>query len=500
MKRSLALFLAALMLAASLAACASDPETQNDDTSAAETTLPAETDPAETGRADAKDNLPADLNLNGMKVHIHSFASEDFDILGKNEESGDLVFDAVYNRTRSVAERLNINIEWSDSPHAGWQDFSASLESTIMAGDDVWQIVFAQGNSTIQSNRDHLFMDMANSKYLDLEQPWWWSEAMYEVSFDGQLRRYLIGDIALSNFLRAGAVYFNKSIYTDALGNPDDLYQTVINGEWTLDKMGELAAKAYRDVNGSGTVDNGDIYGFLFGGKDYVVHMDYALDVKRFHRDDRGYPVMEYDLERAQLAVEKMNKLLYQTTGCAYQATPNVSNADFAARKTFFYGSQLLATTKTELRDMEDDYGIIPFPKLDEKQEDYMNLLYNSSSVVTVSITCKQHENIGAVIEAMCAESYRSVVEVFYETALKMKYSRDSFSGQCIDIIRNITRKNLAYEYNSQLGYPATLISNCVTANSTDIASTIASTIPAANAKIQQKIEALEKDKAANAK
>ncbi len=493
MKRTLSLFLAALMLAASLAACSSDPAEQSEDATAAAET--SDTTPTGNGRADAKDNLPADLNLNGMKVHIHSFSSEDWDILGKNEETGDMVFDAVYHRTRSVADRLNINIEWTDSPHEKWQDFSASMESTIMAGDDAWQMVFAQGNSTIQSNRDHLFMDLANSKYLDFDQPWWWSEAMAEVSFDGKERRYLIGDIALTNFLRAGAVYFNKTIYEDALGDPNDLYQLVIDGGWTLDKMGEMAAQAYRDVNGNGTLDAEDIYGFHFGKKDYIVHMEYALDVQRFYRDEAGYPILEYDLERAQLAVEKMNKLLYQTKGCAFNADAHIIAADFAARKTFFFGNQLLAAVNAAMRDMEDDYGIIPFPKLDDKQEEYQNLLFNSSSVVVIPITCKQHENVGAVIEAMCAESYRSVVETFYETALKMKYSRDSYSGQCIDIIRDVTRKNLVYEYNATIGYPSMLITNCVAANSNDIASSIASVIPAANEKIQQKIAVLESEK-----
>ena len=500
MKRTLSLFLASLMLASALISCSTPADDPADTTDSAETTLPVETEPAETGRADAKDNLPADLKLNGMKVHIHSFSAEDWDILGKNEESGDMVFDAVYNRTRSVADRLDVKIEWSDSPHQGWADFSASLESTIMAGDDVWQMVFAQGNSTIQSNRDHLFMDLADSKYLDFDQPWWWSDAMAELSFDGKMRRYLVGDIALSNFRRAGAVYFNKNLYEDALGNPDDLYKLVIDGGWTLDKMGELAAQAYRDVNGNGALDDGDIYGFHFGKKDYIVHMEYALDVERFHRDERGYPVMEYDLERAQLAVEKMNKLLYQTKGCAFNAQTHITAADFAARKTFFFGNQLTAATSSDLRDMEDNYGIIPFPKLDDKQENYQNLLFNSSSVVTIPITCKQHENVGAVIEAMCAESYRSVIEVFYETALKMKYSRDSYSGQCIDIIRDVTRKNLAYEYNAQIGYSSMLITNCVAANNNDIASSIASVIPAANEKIQAKIASIESDKAANAK
>jgi len=498
MKRIASALLAALMLCGALASCSSG---NTEDTTAPDTTAaPAETDPVETettetGRADAKDSLPDDLNLEGMTVHIHSFSAEDYDIIGKEEESGDVVFDAVYARTRSVAERLNADITWSDSEHEKWQDFSASLEKTIMAGDDVWQMVFAQGNSTIQSSRDHLFLDLADAKYLDYTQPWWWNDAMTEVSFDGQVRRYLIGDIALSNFLRAGCVYFNKNMYTDALGDPDDLYKTVIDGAWTLDKMAEVAQAGYQDVNGNGQVDDGDIYGYYFGGKDYLIHMEYALDVERYHRDENGYPVVEYNMERAQLAVDKLNKLLHQTHGCFFSST-NVGRPVFASRQTFFFGNQLLAAVSADLRDMEDDYGIIPFPKLDEKQENYMNLLYNSSSVVTIPITCAEHEKVGAVIEAMCAESYRSVVEVFYETALKTKYSRDSYSGQCIDIIRDATRKNLIYEYNAQIGYPSMLITNCVSANNSGLSSAVASTVPSANKIIEKKIAAMEKEKA----
>ena len=292
MKRLASALLAFLMLASALAACSSGsgdtPDSTAPDSTAPAETAPMETEPTETGRADAKDNLPEDLDLDGMTVHIHSFSNEDYDIIGKQEESGDVVFDAVYARTRSVAERLDTNIIWSDSEHEKWQDFSASLEKTIMAGDDAWQMVFAQGNSTIQSNRDHLFLDLADAKYLDYSQPWWWNEAMDEVSFDGKVRRYLIGDIALTNFLRAGCLYFNKTMYNNVLGNPDDLYQTVIDGGWTLDEMAEIAEVAYQDINGNGQVDDGDIYGYYFGAKDYLIHMEYALDVQRYHRNEEG--------------------------------------------------------------------------------------------------------------------------------------------------------------------------------------------------------------------
>ncbi len=490
MKRSFLYILAALLLTGAFVSCtgSEEPETE---TIPAETTIASETAETESGRKAAKDSLPDDLDLGGMNIHIFSFSSEDYDIIGMGEESGETVFDAVYNRTRSVAERLNANITWEDSAHQKWQEFSAEMEQTIMAGDDAWQMVFAQGNSTIQSNRDHLFMDLANAKYLDLEKPWWWQEAMEEVSFDNISRRYLIGDIALTNFLRAGCVFFNKAIYTDAIGDPDDLYTMVIDGNWTIDAMTEVSAQAYQDLNGSGTVDEGDIYGYRFGGFDYVNYMEYATDVSHYYRDENGYPVIEYDLERAQLAAEKLYKLLYETKGNAF-SKDHVKASDFVNRNTFFFGNQLLSAVGGDLRNMEDDYGIIPYPKLDENQEDYNNLLFNSSSCVVIPITCTVLDETCAVIEAMCAESYRSVVEVFYEAALKTKYSRDSYSGQCIDIIRDATKKNLIYEYHGQFG-SGNIISRCIADGNTNIASAAASQIPASNKKIQAKIAELQK-------
>lgn len=499
MKKSLSAFLAALMLLSALASCAQDGGEQQSDTTPAltdaATTAPEETTPEDTGRASTKDSLPADLNFDGLPVHIHSFESEKYDIIGMEEDSGDVVYDAVYHRTLSVADRLNVEIEWADSVTTKWQDFSAELNSTILAGDDAWQIVYAMGNSTIQSNRGNLFMDLSDAKYLDYSQPWWWVEAMEEVSLDGKERKYLVGDLALSNYLRSGCYFFNKALHEDVFGDPDELYKTVIDGDWTYDKLAEMSAEAYQDVNGDGVVNEGDVYGVIIGNPEYLKHSEYGTDVQHYYRRDDGYPVIEYDLDRAQIAVEKIYSLLFETTGNMYQ-TEYLKNSVFSEGSLFFFPNQLLQAFSADLREMEDDYGIIPYPKLDENQEEYENLLHNSSNYVTIPITCEHPDEVGAVIEAMCAESYRSVVEVFYETALKTKYSRDSYSGQCIDIIRDVTKKNLAYEYDGQFG-SGVLIATCVRNGGTNFSSLYAKSAATSNKVIEKTVAKLLKEKEA---
>ena len=499
MKRLLAALLAALMLPTALASCAEDGKDPSSDTSAdtgSAVSIETETEFDPTLRENARDNLPHGLNLDGLTVtaHLYGESALKYDV-GVEEETGDVLIDEVYYRNLAVSERLNAVILSDPTTTTKWQDFSAELNSVISAGDDAWQIVFAMGNSIIQTNRGGLFQDLANAAYLDWSQPWWWNEAMDEVSLDGQIRKYLVGDLALSNFQRAGAFYFNKAIYSDVYGSPEEMYKTVMDGDWTLDKLTELSLGAYHDANGNGNVDEGDVYGTVFGNIELIKHAEYSFDISRYFRDEQGYPTIEYDVERSQLAVEKMSELLYNTLGSEFREAA-LPDSFFAEGNVLFYPARLLNAFSNALREMESDYGIIPYPKLDDTQPEYENLIHNSSNYVAVPVTCAHTDEVCAVLEALCAESYRSVIEVFFEIALKAKYSRDSYSGQCIDLLRDISKKHFTYEYDGPFG-AGTLISKCIVQKTgAGFASSLASTLSSANKKVENAIAELQKETA----
>ena len=155
-----------------------------------------------------------------------------------------------------------------------------------------------------------------------------------------------------------------------------------------------------------------------------------------------------------------------------------------------FYAHRLDAAVSASsgFRDMEADYGIIPYPMLDEEQGEYTNLIHNSSDYFTIPMTCPNADEIGAVLEALCAEGYRSVIEPFYDTALKTKYSRDSYSGQCIVIIRSVSVKNFLYEYHGVVK-GGNMISDQVRNNKNNFASAYASQLEATNKNIRNLID-----------
>jgi hypothetical protein len=53
-----------------------------------------------------------------------------------------------------------------------------------------------------------------------------------------------------------------------------------------------------------------------------------------------------------------------------------------------------------------------------------------------IPATAHNSEKIGAVMEALASESFRSVVPAFYEVALQTQYARDEESAEMMDIIR----------------------------------------------------------------
>ena len=127
----------------------------------------AETQAAETEPARQKDSVPDGFTFGGRTI---TFFTRDglrkSDVDGGGELSGDLVEDAVYARNQTVEDRLNVKISVISDP-GNWKDAGAVMESSILAGDDAWQVVFTSGNSAIQSSRDYLFQDVSALKYIN---------------------------------------------------------------------------------------------------------------------------------------------------------------------------------------------------------------------------------------------------------------------------------------------------------------------------------------------
>ncbi len=488
MKKILALALALLMLLPAMIACKKDPNPPAAGTTdPAATTAPDETlDPND--RKNAKDNLPADFNMNGQTVGVltrHSYRKIDWD--GGDSADSDVLAQAVFNRTAAVEARLGLTFELTDMD-LGYDDYGLAIEENVMAGDDTWQIILAAGNASIRLGNDHLFQDVSNLKYLDFDQPWWANNIMDNMSIDGESIRYLAGDAIMNTYFWANVAYFNKRIYEENFGNPDDLYQKAINKDWTYDDLHEMVEAAANDVDGDGLMDDGDVFGMFCDNSGLYGTMEQCASFKQMTRNEDGYPVIEHDIARGTEVLDIMYDLCWNNPGfgtdwAMYQNHPDATSGVFTDGNVLFAMYTLSYTDLDNFRNMEDDYGILPIPLIDEKQEEYRSTVTTSATFLTIPKTCGNADDISGVIEALSSESYRNVVEVFYESALKMKYSRDSYSGQCIDIIKDSLYKDFMMEYGGQVGCNS-ILRTCIIEKTKAYASLYNAQVTAANKRI----------------
>ena len=87
-----------------------------------------------------------------------------------------------------------------------------------------------------------------------------------------------------------------------------------------------------------------------------------------------------------------------------------------------------------QLRDMPDDFGVVPFPKYTEDQAQYYTRIIGGFPFV-VPATNPRPEIAGAILEAMACETRNTVIPAYYESSLQTKYSRDPDTIEMLDLI-----------------------------------------------------------------
>ena len=221
-----------------------------------------------------------------------------------------------------------------------------------------------------------------------------------------------------------------------------NLYQTVLDGKWTVDKMEALTKGLYQNLNNNGAIDyNEDAFGYAITNDTlWRAYID-ALELKYFRIGKNGLPEFDFSDQRSFDAFDLFSRWIGPGSngdivmGTAWENDPTYKI--FTDGRAAFVMGRLI-DAETAYRDMKDDWGLLPIPKWDEKQKDYKVTINGSESTFGVPVNSSKTEYIGAIMEALAYESWKTVTPAYFESALKMKYNRDDTdeSIQVINIIK----------------------------------------------------------------
>jgi maltose-binding protein MalE len=164
----------------------------------------------------------------------------------------------------------------------------------------------------------------------------------------------------------AMVLFINKTLYENAVGNPDELYAKALEGSWTMESMEQIIKGCYSDLNGDSTTDPEDQFGFAtYYAASSTDAFAFATDIHLTGRDENGSPYFTMGIERQIKAAELMNRIFWNESSYIHQKDGDITGEIFKNGRTLILGNQVLGGA-SGLRDMEDDFGMIPFPKFDE--------------------------------------------------------------------------------------------------------------------------------------
>ena len=431
--KTITLLIALLTGLSPLTACASA------DTDAETKESTADTTPAEPEEPEFSDNLP-DVTYDGYEFRLFIRESSQGGrgaSLYSEEMTGDLLNDIVYQRNMAVEERFDVSFLCIHSADA---EYGTDCTATIIAGDDAYDLLAPHGRFAFDIALQGLTYEWGNLPYVDLNREWW--DANINKSFTIHDKLYTTtGDICYYSVGSAACLFFNKSIFDEyKIAYP---YDAVIEGRWTWDEWEKIIEETTADLDGDGVMNwEKDRLGYVTSMWGGPINMQFAGGISIITITD-GIPEITFMNERTVEVFQRYFK----------QITPGV-NIDIPHKDAFMKGNVTFLNANINsavtYREMEDDFGIIPFPKYSEEME-YRTNVDGGANLFLVPITVTDLERNSVIIEGMASESCRNTIPQYYEVVLKTKHVRDPESTQVIDIIKNSRVFDFGY-YNMSIG------------------------------------------------
>lgn len=401
------------------------------------------------------------------------------------EETGETINDALYRSTMTVTNQYGFQI--SEITEAGWTGVADKASRSIRSDSDDYDIVITRISNEATMAQEKLLVDYNSLLYVDLDKPWWDGDMADQLSIDHKIY-FMAGDMSLTHYDSTCILMFNKQMLADypVLENP---YELVKNNQWTFEKFKEFSQTVVTDLNGDGEYDENDRCGYV--SLSFLMYPSFFLsaDSHMVVKDSDDIPKLNLESEAFQQVYSTIAELLH-TSNMVFDAD---LAGDSSLQLKMFENNQALFWTELanwsmELRNMENDFGILPIPKMDVKQENYCSYVYLPNTIA-VPVTNQSLERTSIILEALCAEGHRTIVPAYYEKVLKSKVSRDNESEEMLDIIFAHRNYELAYVYWPS-GFGDSIINNMKNGR-LNISTWVAKNLSSSEKKLEKTLEKL---------
>lgn len=322
-------------------------------------------------------------------------------------ENGEVINDSVFKRNLAVEEDYNIDITCETQTFSA---IPATVSKMVAAGDNAYDAFCTQIAQISPVAMKGEMADFGDMTYWSEDMPWWNHASMDELSIGGKAF-FGTGDIIYSDDFYVYHIMCNLKLIEDYdLENP---YETVRSGRWTIDKMIEMASGVSEDLNNDGSYGWEDKYGItLVNSGTKALYYGSGLNVTG--KDEKGMPYLTMYSEKTQSVLEKILEVYYTDNmtlnGNKNTATSlgldhaNTTEKCFNENRAVFLVTSLIAAER--IRAAEVSMGLMPMPKYDDAQEDYICVL-NDMTLVGVPINAPDLDRTSLILSAMSKNRFQ---------------------------------------------------------------------------------------------
>lgn len=388
------------------------------------------------------DEAIAELELKGYEYNIYlrpdgdDWSNKDF---YREEMEGDNFDLAVYKRKVLIEEKFGFSLNFTYSSDT----FLSELGQLVLSDDDTYDLAFPMIKQAATYAANGYLCDLSEVDYIDLDSEVWSDNFIKSTSIGNKLYM-LCGDISTNAYDALTVFMFNKDLA--AKYQLDDPYALVRDGKWTLDAFHEMMQTVSSGSAGDATADTSKTWGLAYPTSGGGTQLYFGCDTMLTGKDENDIPYLMMNEPRAIDVFDRV-KGIFTDTSCVIGFSPDAAGNEslkstWTSGRSLFFFCGLFGMK--QYRDMTTDFGILPMPKYDEEQEDYIQFLDDwCPSPAVIPVTAKNIERSGFLIQLLAETGREHILPEYYEKCLIGKYSRDEESAEMLDYaLKNYVLEN----------------------------------------------------------
>ena len=425
--RIMSLLLALLMVVSVFASCG---ETKPNDEDKNDTT-------ASTSGDDTTEKVLPQLNWGGQEYRVLGKEStttwaHSFEVY-REEMPEDVVGKAVYERNQALYDKYGFVVSGKLT-----SSYNSTAKTALESGDDLYDLMILSPESFHPHAMSGYLLNLYELDYINMDHNGWMDYPNEQLSMGGRLY-YTTNKFLLQDKNRSWLLYYNREMAREL--NLGYFEESVFDGSWTLDKLIEVGKKATSDSDGQPGMTIEDNWGVAVAEHYSFTQFAYGAGFRFTEQGSDGYPVLLGASDKIISTLDAVYGLTANKDVYYCDQDYGTVNWDDCADQMFYEGRALtLAMCVSALdylgSEVDFEFGILPNPKLDDKQEDYYSIPnLGNGSLFAVPATVIDPAFAGFALQALTEESVDTTYNTYIETKCKLQDAFDEDAAKCLDLV-----------------------------------------------------------------